>query len=127
MRQGIINFFALFTSTGTLLCCALPSLLVALGAGAVVASLWTLRDASWLIGLSHYKLYLFIFAGLMIALNFVLVYRPRSRAACTVGGGEACAQASKVNKVVLWLSAAIYAVGVFGAYLVLPLRQAMGV
>lgn len=127
MRQGMINFFSLFTSTGTLLCCALPSLLVALGAGAAVASLWTLPGAAWLIKLSHYKLYLFIFAGLMIGLNFALVYRPRSKAACTVGEGEACAQASRFNKVVLWLSAGIYAIGLFGAYLALPLRQALDV
>jgi len=127
MRQGIVNFFSLFTSTGTLLCCALPSLLVTLGAGAAVASLWTLPGAAWLLELSHYKLYLFIFAGAMIALNFLLVYWPRSKVACTIGGGKACAQAGRFNKVILWLSAVIYAIGLFGAYLVLPLRQALGI
>jgi len=30
-------FLSLFTSTGTLVCCALPALLVSLGAGAVMA------------------------------------------------------------------------------------------
>lgn len=36
--DGILGYLSLFTSLGTLLCCALPSLLVALGLGATVAS-----------------------------------------------------------------------------------------
>ena len=32
-------FLSLFTSTGTLICCALPALLVSIGAGAVMAGL----------------------------------------------------------------------------------------
>lgn len=124
MRQGIANFLSLFASTGTLLCCALPSLLVAVGAGAVVASV--VSAAPWLAWLSNYKAWLFAFAGLMIAFNFALVCRPRGRIACTVGGGEACEQASRLNKVVLWLSAVIYVIGLFMAYLLLPLRMALG-
>ena len=37
-RAGLLNYFSLFTSLSTLLCCALPSLLVLLGLGASVAS-----------------------------------------------------------------------------------------
>ena len=36
MREKVVSFLALFISLGTLLCCALPALLVALGLGAVV-------------------------------------------------------------------------------------------
>lgn len=124
MKQGIANFFSLFTSTGTLICCALPSLLVALGAGAAVASL--IGAAPWLVTLSRHKEWLFLFAGLMIALNFILVYRPRSKTACTVGGGSACEEAGRFNKVVLWIAAGIYALGIFAAYLLLPLQQVFG-
>jgi len=59
----------------------------------------------------------------MITLNFVLVYRPRSKVACTVGGGQACEDASRWNKMALWISAAIYVLGLFMAYALLPLRQ----
>lgn len=120
MRQSVANFLSLFTTTGTLLCCALPSLLVAVGAGAVVASV--ISAAPWLAWLSRYKEWLFLFAGLMIALNLALIYRPRGIVACTVGAGKACDDASRLNKFVLWLSAGIYLIGLFMAYLLLPLR-----
>jgi hypothetical protein len=51
--SGLLSFLSLFTSFGTLLCCALPSLLVLLGLGATVASL--LSAAPWLVSLSHHK------------------------------------------------------------------------
>ena len=34
-----LSFLSLFTSTGTILCCALPALLVTIGAGAALSSL----------------------------------------------------------------------------------------
>jgi hypothetical protein len=37
-RGGALSFLSLFTSLGTLLCCALPSLLVLFGLGATVAT-----------------------------------------------------------------------------------------
>ena len=74
---------SLFTSTGTLLCCALPTLLVTLGLGTVVAS--TLSSVPFLMTLSRNKGWTFLIAGLAIALNFYLVYRKKSTDA------EACA------------------------------------
>ena len=38
-KNLIVPSLSLFTSLGTLLCCALPSLFVAIGAGAVLAGL----------------------------------------------------------------------------------------
>jgi hypothetical protein len=38
-RATLLNYFSLFSSFSTLLCCALPSVLVLLGMGAAVASL----------------------------------------------------------------------------------------
>jgi mercuric ion transport protein len=37
IRSGALSYLSLFTSLGTLLCCALPSLLVLFGLGATVA------------------------------------------------------------------------------------------
>lgn len=124
MRQLIANMLSLFTSSSTLICCAIPSLLVTLGAGTVVASL--VSAAPWLAWLSRYKLWLFCFAGLMIALNVFLVYRPRGRVACAIGRGKACEEASRLNKVILWISAGMYLFGLFMAFLLLPLRVALG-
>ena len=43
--SGILGYLALFTSFGTLLCCALPLLFVLLGLGATVASV--VSSAGW--------------------------------------------------------------------------------
>ena len=39
LNEKAANFFALFASSSTLVCCALPAIFVALGAGASFASL----------------------------------------------------------------------------------------
>lgn len=123
MKQKIANFLSLFTSFGTLLCCALPALLVAVGAGAVAASMAS--NLPWLVTLSVHKGWLFLVAGVLIALNFALVYRPRGKVACTVGGGQTCEEASRFNKAVLWISSGMYLVGLFMAYAALPLVEWM--
>ncbi|MEK9543313.1 MAG: hypothetical protein VW016_07530, partial [Luminiphilus sp.] len=62
-RDGVAPTLALFTSASTLLCCALPALLISIGAGAVMAGLTaTLPGIMWL---SAHKGPLFLFAGLM--------------------------------------------------------------
>ena len=53
IKEDFVSIGSLFTSVSTLLCCALPSLLVALGMGAVVAGLAS--DLPWLITMSKYK------------------------------------------------------------------------
>ena len=52
-RSALLSYFSLFTSLGTLLCCALPSLLVLFGLGASVASM--LSFVPWLVTLSRHK------------------------------------------------------------------------
>ena len=74
-RQSIANVLALFTSTGTLLCCALPSALAAVAGGSAVVSL--VSTLPWLVPLSLHKEWIFVGAGLMIALSAVLTYRPK--------------------------------------------------
>src|SRR5271169_3454424 len=72
LRSGALSYLALFTSLGTLLCCALPSLLVLFGLGATVATV--LSEVPWLVSLSHHKHWVFIVAGLSITGNFVYIY-----------------------------------------------------
>jgi len=124
MRQQLASFLSLFGSFSTLICCALPSVLVTLGAGAVVASL--VSAMPWLVWVSLHKGWFFLGAGALIALNFALVYRPQGKVACAVGGGKTCAEARQWNKLVLWISAALYGFGFFMTYLALPLWQWVG-
>jgi mercuric ion transport protein len=68
-RAALLNYFSLFSSFSTLICCALPSVLVLLGMGTTVASL--LSAAPWLVGLSRHKIWTFSIAGILIAMSFV--------------------------------------------------------
>jgi len=123
-RQSAANVLALFTSTGTLICCALPSALAALAGGSAVVSL--VSAVPWLVPLSRHKEWIFLGAGLMIVLSAVLTFRPKGTVACTIAGGEGCRVASRFQKATFWLSAGIYGVGVFFAYGLFPVLRLAG-
>ena len=128
-RSGVLNYLSLFTSFGTLLCCALPSLLVLFGLGATVASF--LSAVPWLVTLSRHKNWVFAIAGLLIGGNFLYVYglAPRLQArgtACPVDSPEACRSASRASRTILWLSGIIYSAGVLSAYVLGPLLMRFG-
>ena len=121
-KSSFLSYLSLFTSVGTLLCCALPSLLVLVGLGATVAS--TLSALPWLVALSRHKSWTFAISGTMIAASFVYTYYvgPRLRArACDPQNPEACEVASRFSKVVLWLSAALFLAGFFVAFFLGPM------
>jgi mercuric ion transport protein len=120
--SSLLSYFSLCTSVGTLLCCALPSLLVLAGLGASVAS--TLSSLPWLVTLSRHKQWTFAVSGSLIALSFLNMYylSPRLKAnACAPDHPSACESASKFSKALLWVSATIYLVGFFSAYLLGPI------
>lgn len=129
-KGAVLSYLSLFTSLGTLLCCALPSLLVLFGLGATVAS--SLTAVPWLVTLSRQKHWVFLVAGLLIAVSFVYVYRiaPRLKAradACSVENSPtACDTATRLTRVTLWVSAAIYAIGFFTAYVLGPILARAG-
>jgi mercuric ion transport protein len=123
---GFLGYASLFTSLGTLLCCALPSLLVFVGLGATVASV--VSTVPWLITLSRHKNWTFAIAGLLIAANFVYVFRiaPRLQGtgqSCPVDQPSVCGTASRMSRTILWASAGIYVAGFFSAYLLGPILR----
>jgi|SRR5215471_8321922 len=127
--DGILGYLSLFTSLGTLLCCALPSLLVLVGLGATVASVVT--AAPWLVTLSRHKNWTFLIAGLLTTANFFYVFllAPRLRTinqTCPADQPNACSTASRMGQWVLWVSAGIYLAGFFSAYLLGPLLRHIG-
>jgi mercuric ion transport protein len=121
-RSAVLSYFSLFTSVSTLLCCALPSLLVLFGLGASVASM--LSFMPWLVTLSRHKQWTFTISGVLIALSFVNMYyiAPRLRPEqCSPDDPTACDDASRISKVLLWMSAVIYVVGFFAAFVLGPI------
>ena len=124
LGSGVLSYLSLFTSLGTLLCCALPSLLVLFGLGATVASV--LSEAPWLVTMSHHKHWVFLIAGLLISSNFVYSYvvAPKlqeRRGACDPNNPSTCQTASRFSRIVLWCSATLYLIGGFTAYLLGPI------
>jgi len=122
----LVSLVSLFTSFGTLICCALPALLVLFGLGATVASL--LSAAPWLVSLSRQKESVFAGSGALIALNAVYLYAvaPRLRLAnaqCPPGEPSACATVDRTSRTLLWWSGAIYSVGFFTAFLLGPILE----
>jgi mercuric ion transport protein len=127
-RAALLNYFSLFSSFSTLLCCALPSVLVLLGMGTTVASL--LSAAPWLVSLSRHKIWTFSIAGVLILLSFLVTYliapRLRQGEACDADDPTTCGEVSRLSRVLLWGSAMIWSCGFFVAYLLGPILEWTG-
>lgn len=115
-REAAISSLALFTSLGTLLCCALPAALVAVGAGAVVAGL--VSAVPQIVFLSEHKVALFTVAGAFLAAGAALRFINRN-APCPVDAAQAtaCARLRRWGGIALYSSIAVYVLGFFFAFL----------
>ncbi len=106
---------SLFTSAGTLLCCALPALLVTLGAGATLAGL--VSAAPWLVILSKYKLWTFGIAGFLLLVAGYMQWRARN-APCPADPlqAKACSGMRRLSLFIYGASVLVYATGFFFAF-----------
>ena len=114
-KQTMMPFVSLFTSLGTLVCCALPALLVTLGAGAALAGL--VSNVPWLIALSEHKPWVFGIAGVLLLGTGILRYINRN-APCPIDpqAAKACTRLRSISKYMYWFSVVIYSVGFFFAF-----------
>ncbi len=115
-KQNLLSTLSLFTSAGTLICCALPALLVTLGMGAVMAGL--ISTVPWITALSEYKIILFTVAGLLLLFAAFMQWQARN-APCPAdpAKAKACTRLRKISIASLVLSFVIYAIGFFFAFL----------
>jgi len=115
-KGTILPFVSLFTSFGTLVCCALPALLVTLGLGATLAGL--VATAPWLVALSKYKIWTFSIAGLLLLLSGYAQHKSK-KLPCPADPKQAklCTRLRKVNLCIYWSSLAIYLTGFFFAFI----------
>jgi mercuric ion transport protein len=109
------SWLLLITTSATLICCAIPILLVTLGMGAAVASMAS--AAPWLIGLSANKPWVFAISGALIGVAMWSVYRPGRTCPTDPELAAACAVADKWNKRFLNVSATLWIVGFVAAFL----------
>ena len=106
-QDDTANFVSLFASSSTLICCALPAIFVALGAGASFASL--VSTFPFLIVLSQYKIYISFIALTMLAIAGIINYRTYFMP-CPADPelGRLCLQTRQRSRMLYYLSSAIF-------------------
>lgn len=113
LREAAAAYAGLFTSLSTLVCCALPALLVLVGFGLSSVLSGFAAIPGWE-ALGAYTMWLFPITGVLLAGGFYLAFfRSRAAELCEIpeGGREsACSTATRWNRRILWLSLALYAV-----------------
>jgi hypothetical protein len=115
-KQTILPTLSLFTSLSTLVCCALPALLVTLGMGAVVAGV--VSAAPWLVWLSDHKKIVFAVAGILLLASALMQWRARF-APCPTDPlqAKACRNLRVLSIGILIFSFIVYGIGFFFAFL----------
>ena len=110
-----LSLLSLFTSGGTLICCALPALLVSLGAGAVMASV--VSSVPQIVWFSEHKLSVFIFAGIMLSISGFLQWKARSLPCPSDNALAEICNKTRVNSLrVYYFSVSVFFIGGFMAF-----------
>jgi mannose/fructose/N-acetylgalactosamine-specific phosphotransferase system component IIC len=115
--HSTLSWLSVFTSSSTLVCCALPALMVALGAGAALSGL--VAAVPQLVWLSEHKGPLFAVAGGMLVAAGALQWRiRRAGAECPPDPAlaAACATTKDYSILIYGISVVIYAIGAFFAF-----------
>jgi len=109
------NILSLFTSGSTLICCALPATLVAVGSAATLVSL--VSTFPQLVWISDNKPLVFGLAGNMLAIAGYFQWRAR-KAPCPPNPklAAACSKARQKALMIYWLSVGIFSIGAFFAF-----------
>lgn len=115
-RQVAAPVASLFTSAATLVCCALPALMVSLGMGAVLAGL--ISDFPQLVWLSRHKAAVFGGAALLLLAAGAMLWRARNLP-CPVDPAQAraCKTLRRASVVIYGVSVLLFATGTFFAFL----------
>ena len=112
------TWLVLFASSTTLICCALPILLVSLGLGAVSAALFA--SFPFLVTLANYKAWMFAGSAGVLAITSWLLYRPGRACPSDPELAERCGNIRRRNIRLFQISVGIWVVGFGTAYLALP-------
>lgn len=116
-----LRWFTLFVTSGTLVCCALPVLLVSVGLGAVVASLN--YSIPGLMFLAEHNFWILSLAALLLVFMAWVIWRPNQACPSDPKLAAVCQKARNWNQRIFWVSVVIWGIGFFFSILLLPLRQ----
>ena len=116
-RSGLWSSLAsLFASSSTLVCCAIPALIVALGAGAALSSFVSIFPQ--VVWLSEHKAEMFGFAGLLMIVSGAFQWHNRS-APCPTDPAlrDACLKTRKTAGKLYAVSVVLYLIGGWFAFI----------
>ena len=110
------SLLSLFASSSTLICCAIPALLVSLGAGAALASLVSVFPQ--IVWISEHKEIIFSFATVLMIVAGFIQWR-NQKAPCPVDPDlrNACLKTRKISLRIYFLSLALMLVGAWFAFI----------
>jgi hypothetical protein len=119
-REKSLTWLALIASSGTLICCAVPIALVALGLGATVAAISA--NLPFLVTLTLYKAWLFAGSASLLAWSGWVLYRAGRECPADPVAAELCDRTLLWNRRIFRISVTLWNIGFFAAYIALPLR-----
>lgn len=114
-RNAALTVTALLSSAATLLCCVLPAVLVALGAGAALAGL--VSAVPQLIWLSAHKALVFGGAAALLIASGLLIWRARTLPCPTDPRlAQSCAALRRLTFVLFAVASSTFAIGALFAF-----------
>ena len=113
--KKIVPYLSLFASFSTLICCALPALLVSVGMGAALAA--TISAVPQLVWFSEHKAIVFSGAGFMLAATALIRGLTRETSCPTDPAlAAACMRGRRYSTVIFSISVVLYLIGAFFAF-----------
>ena len=120
-----LSWITLFITSSTLLCCALPILLVTLGFGAVVAGLF--YNIPGLLFLAEHKFWTLSISGLLLMILAWTIWKPNLNCPADPTLANYCNKAKQWNRRLFSLSVVLWLLGLFFSVLILPFRQLLNI
>jgi len=121
-RMGVgLGWVSLFASTSTWICCALPILLVTVGAGATLAGIT--QQFPFLTVLGANKNWMFAISAVLLTAAAGLTWRSGQHCPADPVLAQHCLRVRRWNKGILWVSLIVWLFGFVAAYLALPVRM----
>ncbi len=120
LKESSMTYLTLFASSGTLICCALPIILVSLGLGATVAALTS--DFPLLVTIAEHKIWVFVGSGGLLLMSGWLMYRSGRACPTEPELARLCQKTQTWNRRIYWTSITLWGIGFSAAYLALPIR-----
>jgi hypothetical protein len=110
------SLVSLFASSSTLICCALPALLVSLGAGAALASLVAVFPQ--IVWISEHKEAIFLISSGLMLVGGIMQWRNRF-APCPIDPDlrNACLKTRRISLRIYWVSLVLLLVGGWFAFI----------